>query len=151
MSLRAPLVRLHTLLYLCTMRLLKPIVSLYMALLIGITSMGIAVSAHACAASGFSETSLGHLKACCKLADGHGFRAEPCCKVRVQHVKLATVRTAATAQNLQHFAPIPPIWIATYAQLHAGWLAQHRPKFPPESPPILPSCDALTLHCTLLI
>jgi hypothetical protein len=133
------------------MRFLKPIVSLYMALLIGITSLGISVSAHACAASGFSETSLGHLKACCKVAEGDGFRAEPCCKVRVQHVKLATVRTAAVAHDLQLVVPIMPVWNDAHAQLYPCCLAQLHPKLPPESPPILPSSDALTLHCTLLI
>ena len=130
------------------MRFLKPIVSLYMALLIGITSMGISVSAHACSASGFSETSLGHLKACCKMADGHGFRAEPCCKVTTQHVKLATVRATVIAPSLHILAPV---MVVPTIDHRLQMLAQHCPQNPSESPPILPGTDVLGRICQLLI
>jgi hypothetical protein len=135
------------------MRFMKPVVSVLMALLISITSLGVSVSAHACSESGFSEAGLGHLKACCKLAEGKGFRAEPCCKVNVQHVKLATVRIAsasmhldlqkvlAPAATLPQVVVIPSIWAAN----------QHFPAHPPESPPIASGVDAQALHCRFLI
>ncbi len=130
------------------MRFLKPIVSYYMALLIGITSLGISVSAHACSETGFSETSLGHLKACCKMADGHGFRAEPCCKLSVKYVKLATVRSAHVALSLPMASPA----ILVFApHIDFALQAQCSPQNPSESPPILPSIDVLSLHCKLLI
>lgn len=76
------------------MRRMKPFISIALALLIGATSLGFALSAHTCKVDGTSNVSLMGLKACCGEvgATGDGFRPEPCCKVTVKHVKLATVR-----------------------------------------------------------
>ena len=120
------------------MRLLKPVVSLLMALMVSVTSLGLTVSTHSCDVSGVSEMRIGHLKACCKMADGDGFRAEPCCKVTANLVKLATVSKPSLIDHLGglssiHFVPAPTI-TAT-----AVWVAMARTlRLPPESPPLPP-------------
>lgn len=73
------------------MRRLKSLTALVMALMVALTSMGVAVSTHTCTESGHTEIGFKPLKACCPIAKGHGFRAEPCCKVNTNHVKLPTV------------------------------------------------------------
>jgi hypothetical protein len=74
-----------------------------MALWTGVTSLGIAVSAHACSESGFTETRLKPIGICCKQAGGPGFQPEPCCQLTIQHIKLPTVRTAMPVVD----APLP--------------------------------------------
>ncbi|MFM2376936.1 MAG: hypothetical protein RLZZ165_2033 [Bacteroidota bacterium] len=65
-----------------------------MALLTGVTSLGIAVSAHACSETGFSETRLKPIGMCCKQGGDRGFQSEPCCKLTIRHIKLPAVRAA---------------------------------------------------------
>lgn len=139
--------------YFCTMGFLKPFVSMVLALLIGFTSLGLAVSAHTCSESGFAETSLTPLKACCKTADGHGFRAEPCCEVSVKHVKLATVRLATAPLELPvAFSglclPIVPLSIGLDA---APSNAVTFLKDPPEAPPLATGRAIQTHFCSFLI
>lgn len=118
------------------MRLLKPIVSLLMALMVSVTSLGLTVSTHSCDVSGVSEMRIGHLKACCKMADGDGFRAEPCCKVTANLVKLATVSRPMPANQLDGLSPI--VYIpAPLSQTINDWTANaHSPERPPELPPL---------------
>jgi hypothetical protein len=135
------------------MRFLKPIVSVLMAVMISITSLGVAVSSHACTESGFSESSIGHLKACCKMAEGDGFRAVPCCKVNVQHVKLPTVRTAATSIDfgLQKVVSIAIVLPLANDILQNGALSLILQGHPPEPPPALTGRQTQVLHCSFLI
>lgn len=135
------------------MRSLKPFVSLFMALLIGLTSVGFAVSAHTCTESGFAETSLSPLKACCKMAEGDGFRAEPCCEVNVQHVKLATVRLSVAPLEMPlAFAvfalptPLPTFGLDDAPASALAFLAD-----PPESPPLANGRAIQTQFCRFLI
>jgi hypothetical protein len=135
------------------MRFLKPIVALLMAWLIGVTSLGMAVSAHTCSEAGVAETRIGHLKTCCAQAKGHGIQAEPCCKVKVQHVKLATVHHGnagiASATNLLGL-PAPSILPAKL--LLPDWVAQIRQRIhPPDKPPLLVNIDGQAQLCRFLI
>lgn len=74
------------------MRKLQHVLSLFLALWIAASSMGVNVSSHTCKESGFSEIKIGNLKACCKHEDAEGISAEPCCTLNVQKLKLPTLR-----------------------------------------------------------
>jgi hypothetical protein len=135
------------------MHWLKPFVSLILAVLIGFTSLGFAVSAHTCSESGFSETSLTPLKACCKSNDGHGFRAEPCCEVSVQHVKLATVRLAVGTLQLSlpvMTLPTPIVDFRLYLE-NAPSNAFSVLESPPESAQLANGRAIQTNFCAFLI
>jgi hypothetical protein len=135
------------------MRHLKPIVSMLMALLIGITSLGMAVSAHTCSEAGVAETSIGHLKACCKQVEGPGIQAEPCCKVSVQHVKLATVRHlgANSVLGVPIMGFVAPAMLPCKLQAPSLALAVRRHVHPPDKPPISSNLDAQAELCRFLI
>lgn len=74
------------------MRKLSHILSLFLALWVAASSMGVHVSSHTCKASGFAEVKIGNLKACCPNEDADGISGEPCCTVKVQKLKLPTLR-----------------------------------------------------------
>jgi hypothetical protein len=134
------------------MRLLKPIVSMVMALLIGITSVGFAVSAHTCSESGFTETSLTPLKACCKQSEGKGFQAVPCCSLSVKHIKLPTVRTAVQAIELpQNFLlPLQAI-VPSFSLVLEPVLTFTSTPDPPQLPPLATGRAIQTQFCRFLI
>jgi hypothetical protein len=134
------------------MRILKPLVSVLMALLIGVTSLGLSVSAHTCEESGFSEVSFAALKACCKLPEGKGFQSEPCCKLSVHHIKLPTVRTAVTAVHLPMPLAMPVnLLAAMLVPANADIVQDNAPSVPPESPPLATGRDIQTQFCRFLI
>jgi hypothetical protein len=134
------------------MRFLKPFVSVFMALLIGLTSLGLSVSAHTCKESGFSEVSLASLKACCKLPEGKGFQSVPCCELSVHHVKLPTVRTAVTAVQVPMPMAMPVFALAADLLPTTGTnLILDRPAAPPESPPLARGRDIQTHFQQFLI
>ncbi len=138
--------------YLCYMRLLKPIVSLLMALMVSVTSLGLTVSTHSCDVSGVSEMRIGHLKACCKMADGDGFRAEPCCKVTANLVKLATVSRPTLANPLDGLAPVVYLPAPVTPTISTWTAIAHSLKRPPESPPLPPrGNDSQALFAQFLI
>ena len=95
--------------YFCTVQVCFRLFAALMAFLISVTSLGIAVSAHTCSESGFSETSLKPLKICCKLPDGKGFQSEPCCKLTVKHIKLPTVRTVVSSVHVPFEFQMPHV------------------------------------------
>ena len=72
----------------------KSILPFFLAFWVAITSLGVVITSHRCNASGHEEVSLGRLKACCGDHDAQGFKAESCCTVRIQKVKLPTFRLA---------------------------------------------------------
>ena len=133
--------------------LLKPIVLLLMALLVSLTSLGVAVSTHTCSEAGISETRIGHLKACCMHPMGQGIRSEPCCKVMVNHVKLATVSGSSTghlfagrASSSIAFIVLPNRWLP-----ESPALATFRQTRPPEKPPLFAGLDTQAHLCRFLI
>ena len=101
-----------------------------MAFWVAVTSLGVAITSHACKSSGREEVSLGALKACCSTHKEEGFRAEPCCTIRVQNVKLPTFRLADPIVKA-------PIWNAL-----ALLAVPHHDLFPlQERKPFLPTAD----------
>lgn len=135
------------------MRFLKRIVSLWMAMLITLTSVGFAVFAHTCSTSGFAEASIKPLKICCKVAEGKGIQAVPCCKLTVTHVKLPTVRTAVEVVKV----PLLPaatgfVAIPSASSLHcADSEGVVDEPDPPESPPLATGRAIHTYCCRFLI
>lgn len=79
----------------------KAFLALCMAIMVSVTSMGMTVSSHACSESGYNKAGIGFQESCCKLPTGEGIWSVPCCKLSVQHVKLATVRAELSQQTVQ--------------------------------------------------
>jgi hypothetical protein len=74
------------------MKKMRHILSLFLALWVAASSMGMHVSSHTCKESGFAEVKIGNLKACCPGHDLDGLSSEACCTLKVQKVKLPTLR-----------------------------------------------------------
>lgn len=129
---------------------LKSILPLFLAFWVATTSLGVVISSHRCNASGKEEVSLGALKACCGNHDAEGFRAESCCTVKIQKVKLPTFRLADPVVEA-------PVWnavsVAIVNQFDLLANLETRPfvSIPSDAPPIKDGRHHLLNACTFLI